>query len=79
MTAGGMKPPERKQLVESLVKSANLRDTTLCAVASYGTGDYSDLAAAVAGTPLRSALQLAAEVRWRIATGGNGLFYCFAQ
>lgn len=73
MTAGGMKAPERAQLVESLVKSGNLRDTTLCAVASYGTGDYADLAAAVAEGPLRNAIQLAAEVRWRIATGGDGV------
>lgn len=70
VTPGGMKPTERKALIDALVASGNLRDTTLCAVASYGTGDYPDLAAAVAESPLSNALQLAAEVRWRIATGG---------
>ncbi len=73
MSPGGMKPAERKALIESLVKAKNFRDATLCAVASYGTGDYDDLAAAFAGGPLVNALQLATEVRWRLATGGSGI------
>jgi hypothetical protein len=73
MSPGGMKPAERKGLVENLVKTNNFRDATLCAVASYGTGDYAELAAAFATGPMSNALQLAAEVRWRLATGGTGV------
>jgi hypothetical protein len=73
LAPGGMKPQERKQLIDNLVKTGNFRDAALCAVASYGTGDYDDLAAAFATGPMSNALQLAAEVRWRIATGGTGI------
>jgi hypothetical protein len=73
MSPGGMKPQERKGLIDTLIKTNNFRDATLCAVASYGTGDYHDLAAAFENTPLANALQLAAEVRWRIANGGGGI------
>jgi hypothetical protein len=73
VSAGGMKPTERKALIDALVKANNFRDATLCAVASYGTGDYPDLQAAFSKGPLANALQLAAEVRWRLATGGSGV------
>ena len=73
MTSGGLQPAERKAFVESLVKTNNFRDAALCAVASYGTGDYADLAATFANSPLKNALQIAAEVRWRLATGGSGI------
>src|SRR5437763_5431453 len=73
-SAGGMKPPERKLLAESLVRSGNFRDATLCAVAALGTGDYADLEAAFAPGPLRNALQLASEVRWKLVSGGQGVY-----
>jgi hypothetical protein len=73
MSSGGMKPGERRVLIDGLLKSSNFRDATLCAVASYGTGDFAELAAAFSNSPLRNAIQLAAEVRWRLATGGNGI------
>jgi hypothetical protein len=73
ISTGGMMPPERKALAENLAKNGNVRDATLCAVASYGTGDYADLASAFTAAKLGNALQLAAEVRWRLATGGQGV------
>jgi hypothetical protein len=66
MEAGGSPPEEVRQLCQRVVQTGDYRTAALCAVAVYNIGTFDLLYQGLAKTPLRGALELAAEARRRL-------------